>query len=197
MRGEALAGRCGCLGTSTFPTQAERGSARQTQAMARKYHKSRDSKQTRSHSSMHSRMDQISIHCARDASWYHALPKPSAPRSKRCCMPDAAIKKTFPICTAAAARHTHRCSPHNGSRWHPNSPRPPQFLRGVSCMETDSAGPDVLGRSALTWRGICGDQRWMHVCEVLVMHSRLRSVPQPRPRVTVSRGLSNPPTQTW
>jgi hypothetical protein len=48
------------------------------------------------------------------------------------------------------------CSDYSGTRWQPNIPRPPQFLRGVSCICTVSAGPpEVLGRSVLTVIGSC------------------------------------------
>lgn len=44
---------------------------------------------------------------------------------------------------------------YSGSRWQPNKPRPPQFLRGVSCICTVSAEPpELLSRRAFTVIGI-------------------------------------------
>lgn len=53
----------------------------------------------------------------------------------------------------------HKLAPsrhYNGTRLHPSIPLPPQFRRGVSCISTDSDGPAVLGRNALTMMGSCG-----------------------------------------
>ena len=51
----------------------------------------------------------------------------------------------------------YKAMAYNGSKWQPRSPLPPQFLRGVSCICTVSAGPpEGLGRNALTVMGICG-----------------------------------------
>jgi hypothetical protein len=45
---------------------------------------------------------------------------------------------------------------YKGSKWQPSSPRPPQLLRGVSCICKDSEGaPEALGRSTFTVNGIC------------------------------------------
>jgi hypothetical protein len=75
------------------------------------------------------------------------------------------------LAVLAATQRIH----YNGSRWQPRSPRPPQFLRGVSCICTVSAGPpEGLGRSALTVIGLC---------EVLTCCTRAsgRHVVQPEP----------------
>lgn len=101
--------------------------------------------------------------------------QPSAPRSKRChrC-PTLSIRCARPTVQTAEPQKPllspsdtstmcsmSCCTPqrdagYSGSRWQPSKPRPPQSLRGVSCIRTLSDGPpEALGRSTLTMIGIC------------------------------------------
>lgn len=122
-----------------------------------------------------------------------SLPKPSAPRSKRCSCSQSALRSLQPAATShdvhcapccsaeavlfnahAARMHPTTCGDsasasmraHSGSRWQPSKPRPPQFRRGVSCICMVSAGPpEGLGRNTLTVSGICHLSVRPRVCQ--------------------------------
>jgi hypothetical protein len=112
---------------------------------------------------------------------------------------------------------THKHSKdYNGSRWQPSSPRPPQLLRGVSCICNDSDGPpEALGRSTFTVNGICAllaptfhpsdsmscrsaPSRTFRACQQSARdNSLLHFAIQLLPPEPACRGSSSPPSQTW
>lgn len=179
-----------------------------------------------------------------NSGYHARCPQPNAPRSKHCCSPissspphrkpSLAITRaidpaTAMLCQSLLGLHVVFWNsmplkalcfssieeiPYKGSRWQPNKPRPPQFLRGVSCICTVSDGPpELLGRRALTvigiWRLSALNYLEQHDLQIAALqscnaantvtldHSLLRSVTRPRPLALVARGLSNPPNQTW